>query len=150
MIRLTAALRWLTGLVLIWAALGKLANLHEFFTALLAYRLPLPVVLVKIAAIVLPWLELLCGLLLLTKHRTQAALAWALVLFGIFTIATGQAWMRGLHIACGCLDLRLIGIQRASALGVFLESTGFAFFRAIALACAAFFLLRKAASRESA
>jgi uncharacterized membrane protein YphA (DoxX/SURF4 family) len=137
----STAIRWLIGVVLIWAALGKLANLHEFFTALLAYRLPLPVVVVKVAAVVLPWLELLCGLLLLANHRTHSALAWALFLFVVFTIATAQAWMRGLHIACGCLDLRLIGISPHSGPGRFLESAGFAFFRALVLACAASFVL---------
>ncbi|MEO6785808.1 MAG: MauE/DoxX family redox-associated membrane protein [Chthoniobacteraceae bacterium] len=137
------ALRWLIGLVLIWAALGKLANPHEFFTTLLAYRLPLPAAFTKAAAIVLPWLELLCGLLLLADHLTSAALAWALVLFAGFTLATGQAWLRGLHISCGCLDLRLIGIRPGSGLGAFLESVRFAFFRALALACAAGFLLAR-------
>jgi uncharacterized membrane protein YphA (DoxX/SURF4 family) len=142
------ALRWLIGVVLVWAALGKLANLHEFFTALLAYRLPLPLVLTKIAAIVLPWLELLCGLLLLANHKTSAALAWSLVLFAGFTLAIGHAWVRGLHIACGCLDLQLIGIRRESGLGAFLESMPFAFFRALALASAAAFLFTRAVRRE--
>ena len=141
----SAVMRCGIAVVLIWAALGKLANLHEFFTSLLAYRLPLPVTSVKVAAIVLPWLELLCGLLLLANHRTPAALAWALALFVIFVVATGQAWMRGLHIACGCLDLRLIGIVPGSGLGRFLESVGFAFFRAAALAVAALFLLVQSA-----
>ena len=143
----TAVLRWLIGVVLIWAALGKLANLHEFFTALLAYRLPLPIVLAKVAAVVLPWLELLCGLLLLANHRTHPALAWALFLFVVFTIATAQAWMRGLHIVCGCLDLRLVGIAPGSGPGRFLESTGFAFFRALVLAGGALFLLATAVGR---
>lgn len=140
-----AALRWLIAIVLIWAALGKLANVHEFFTSLLAYRLPLPLIAVKIAAIVLPWIEILCGLLILANHKTPAALAWALTLFVIFTVATGQAWIRGLHIACGCLDLRLIGIVPGSGLGRFLESVGFAFFRAAALAVATLWLLVQSA-----
>ena len=96
------ALRWLLGVVLVWAALGKLADPHEFHTSLLAYRLPLPGAFTAGVAIVLPWLELLCGLLLLADHRTPAALAWALALFGVFTVCTGQAWLRGLPIACGC------------------------------------------------
>ncbi len=145
----TVALRWLIGVVLIWAALGKLANPHEFFTSLLAYRLPLPVVCVKIAAIVLPWLELLCGLLLLANHRTSGALAWALILFVVFTAATGQAWMRGLKIACGCLDLRLLGILPGSGVGRIVESVAFAFFRATALAGAATFLLMRAAATNT-
>ena len=67
----------------------------------------------------------------------------------VFTVATGQAWIRGLHIACGCLDLRLLGILPGSGPGQFLESTGFAFFRAIALAGAAFFLLIQIGADDS-
>jgi len=139
------ALRWLIGALLVWAALGKLANPQEFFTLLLAYRLPLPAGLVKVAAVVLPWLELLCGLLLLAGFRVQAALAWALVLFLVFTACTAQAWVRGLHIACGCLDLRLLGIRPGGGVAGFFESAGFAFGRAAALAVAAFFLLARSA-----
>lgn len=45
-------LRWLIAAVLVWAALGKLANLQEFYTSLLAYRLPLPTVMIGVVAIV--------------------------------------------------------------------------------------------------
>lgn len=136
------ALRWLIGVVLIWAALGKLANLQEVFTMLLAYRLPLPAVLLRAVAIVLPWIELLCGLLLIANMRVNAALAWAVILFVTFTLCTGQAWMRGLHIACGCLDLRLVGIRPETEMAELLESVGFALVRALTLACAGLWLLR--------
>lgn len=142
----SVVLRWLLGVLLIWAALGKLANLQEFFSTLSAYRLPLPSPILPAIAIVLPWLELLCGLLLIANYRTTAALMWALVLFLVFTICTGQAWLRGLSIACGCLDLRLFGISTGSATERFLESAGFAFVRAVALAAVALVLLRQTAA----
>jgi uncharacterized membrane protein YphA (DoxX/SURF4 family) len=143
-----AILRWFLGLLLMWAALGKLANPHDFFTVLLAYRLPLPVGIVRLTAIVLPWLELLCGLLLIANYRTPAALNWALVLFLIFAVCTAQAWARGLSISCGCFDLRLFGIAPGSGTARFFESVGFAFFRAIVLAAAAFALLRQVGKTE--
>jgi len=86
-------LRWLLGLVLVWAALGKLADLQEFYGALLAYRLPLPGGLLRGSAIVMPWLELLSGLLLLWGRRHPGALAWGLLLFAVFALGTGQAWL---------------------------------------------------------
>ena len=140
-----SAWRWLIGVVLVWAALGKLANVQEFYTLLLAYRLPLPPALLKATAIVLPWIELLCGLLLVANLKTKAALAWAVVLFTVFALCTGQAWMRGLKIACGCLDLRLFGVARGSALGEIFESVGFAFIRASVLVVAAGWLFRSVA-----
>jgi len=36
--------------------------------------------------------------------------AWAFALFAVFTVATGIAWARGLHISCGCFDLGIFGI----------------------------------------
>ncbi len=135
------ALRLLVGLILVWASLGKLANLQEFFTALLAYRLPLPEIVLKLVAIILPWMELLCGLALLADRKSKAALAWAAVLFAAFAYASGQAWARGLPIACGCLDLSLVGLRPGSAAADFLESPTFACLRAVVLAAVAVGLL---------
>ena len=123
----------LIGAVLVWGALGKVANPQEFYTVLPGYRLPLPALALQATAVILPWLELICGLLLIANLRTRAALAWAVVLFAIFAIATGQAWMRDLDIACGCVDLRLLGIEPESATARWLESAGFAFVRALVL-----------------
>ena len=123
----------LIGAVLVWAALGKVSNPQEFYTTLAGYRLPLPALALQATAAILPWLELICGLLLIANLRTRAALAWAVVLFAIFAIATGQAWMRGLDIACGCMDLRLFGIDPKSALAHWLESAEFACVRAVVL-----------------
>jgi uncharacterized membrane protein YphA (DoxX/SURF4 family) len=135
-------LRWLLGVVLVWAALGKLANLQEFYALLTAYQLPLPPVILQLIAAVLPWIELLSGLLLFANFRLNAALAWALILFFIFAACSGQAWLRGLHIACGCLDLRLVGISPGSKMAGVLESVRFAFLRTLVLLGASVYLMR--------
>jgi hypothetical protein len=133
--------RRIIAALLIWAALGKLANLQEFYNALLAYRLPLSTPILSATAMILPWLELLCGLSLLANIRTVAALGWTVGLFAVFTICTGQAWVRGLNIACGCLDLSLVGIRRGSEIADLAESAGFAFVRALVLGGMAALLL---------
>ena len=138
-----SGLRWFIGLVFIWAALGKIGNLQEFHAMLMAYRLPLPPFVGIVVAIVLPWLEMLCGLLLLANIKCKAALAWAFVLFTVFALCTGQAWLRGLDIACGCLDLTIFGIPHGSETAGILESVRFAFFRALALAGIVFILFWK-------
>lgn len=127
-------LRWGLGVVLAGAALGKIANPMEFYGALVAYRLPLPSEFIRAAAIVLPWLELLCGVLLIAGRAWRAAAVWSLVLFAIFALTTGQAWARGLEISCGCFKFGFLG---EGSLAKFLSSTPFAFFRAlIFLGCA--------------
>lgn len=131
-------LRWLLGALLIWAALAKIANLNEFYLNIALYRLPLPDAWLRLAAMVMPWLELLCGILMIAGTARRAALFWAMILFASFVVATGQAWARGLNINCGCFNLDFLGDEFA---GIF-ETVKFAFFRAVLLFAAAVYLWR--------
>ncbi len=137
-------LRWILATVFIWAAASKLANLQDFYANLFAYQLPLPAPLLRLAAIILPWLELLCGLMLLSRFWLRTALCWSVVLCAIFALCTAQAWARGLQISCGCLNLDFLGLGRGAnaSLASFLESVKFAFPRALGLLAAGLYLLR--------
>jgi len=148
--KLKTLLRWILGVLLVWAALSKLANLQDFYISIAAYQLPLPGVALRLAAMILPWLELLCGLLLLGRIWTRAALVWSLVMFGVFVIATGQAWARGLDISCGCFNLRAFGLDAGTGKSFikFVESVGFAFFRALLLFLGAVYLFRSTAQAK--
>ncbi|MCX8090477.1 MAG: DoxX family membrane protein [Verrucomicrobiae bacterium] len=141
--------RWILGALLVWAALSKIANPLEFYSGVAAYQVPLPGFALRATAVVLPWLELICGLLLLAGLWTRAAAAWALVLFVVFTVATGQAWARGLEISCGCFNLEALGLGagRMRPLVEMFESVGFAFVRAAVLALGAVYVLREGAAR---
>jgi len=136
---LKVVLRWFLAAILLWAALGKIANLQEFHANLAAYKLPLSDPLLRLAVTVVPWLELLCGILLVAGKVRRAALLWSVILFGVFVLATGQAWGRGLEISCGCLKLEFLGDGPAKHL---LETVQFAFWRALLLLAAAVYLLR--------
>jgi len=137
-INIKTTLRWLLAVLLVWAAVTKIANLNEFYLSIVLYKLPLPEALLRLAAMVLPWLELLCGFLLIAGKVQKAALLWAAILFAVFVFATGQAWARGLDISCGCYKLDFLGPKFAAIF----ESVKFAFFRALLLLAAAVFLLR--------
>lgn len=141
-----AALRWLLAALLVWAALGKIANPAEFHGQLLAYRLPLPESVLRAVAIVLPWLELLCGILLLAARNPRPATLWTAIMFAAFVLATGQAWARGLEISCGCFKLDFLA---GTAAQKFLESAPFACIRALALWAASVWLLQPAAHRRT-
>ena len=137
-------LSFLLGVLMLWAAISKLANPTDFLGSIYAYQLPLPQMLMQTAAVVLPWLELLCGLLLVAGLWMETALVLITGLLVLFVIATGQAWMRGLEIGCGCFSLKVFGISAdLSGLEHFFESVAFAFFRNLALVTLAAFLLRK-------
>jgi putative oxidoreductase len=136
------ALRWIFGLILIWAAVSKLGNLHDFYVSLLAYQLPLPKLMLQSTAVVLPWLELFCGLHLIVGFWLRPALAWTLILFTIFLLATGQAWARGLDISCGCFNLG------SSSFAKNFESVGFAFARSIVLMLGALYLFLQTKAQD--
>jgi len=135
--------RWFLGVLLIWAALSKLAQPTEFLGALYAYQLPLPKGLLQLVAVALPWFELLCGVLLLLNQSTESVLLATAALLAVFLVCTGQAWARGLHISCGCFNLRLFGLDRGHPLVELLDSTGFAFLRNIVLGAITVRLARK-------
>ncbi len=138
------ALRWILGIIFIWAAISKLAILQDFFSSLAAYKLPVPTLLLQSVAIVLPWLELFCGLMLIAGLWLRPAASWVLVLCIVFVLCTGQAWARGLEISCGCLNLEFLGLNNDDhpSLVALVESVRFAFVRALILAGASFWLLR--------
>ncbi len=143
--RLACGLRWLLGGLLLWAAVSKLANPTAFLGSIYAYELPLPRLWQQIAAVLLPWLELLCGLLLLAGFWCETTLLLVTVLMALFVVATGQAWARGLDIACGCFNLKIFGLdENLPGLVRFLESVAFAFFRNLLLTALSGFLLWRA------
>ena len=136
------ALRLFLGILLVWAAVSKIGNPTKFLGDLYAYRLPLPGGWLKLAAAALPWVEMLCGILLLVGTWVESVLTLAAGLFGIFVLATGQAWLRGLKISCGCFDLKLLGLDGQSAIVQLLESPGAALIRSFILLAAAIYLGR--------
>lgn len=94
------------GAVFILAALPKLQDPATFALAVYRYHL-FPAALVNLAALVVPWTELLAGAALVagrgTLRRAAALVAAAMLL--VFTIAIAISLLRGLDIACGCFSL---------------------------------------------
>ena len=74
------------------------------------YRL-LPYFLVTIMAIILPWLEVLCGIFLIFGRWRKGAAFILLFLTFIFLIAIGSAVARGLDITCGCFSMTVEGTK---------------------------------------
>ena len=127
--RLDLGLRWVLAAVLVWAGLSKLVDPVSFYGAILEYQLPLRAEFLKFTAVVLPWMELFCGLLLVARIAPKATLFWVITLFAVFLLLVGQASYRGLDIACGCFDLRPFGLSEDGTVAQVLESLGFALFR---------------------
>jgi len=91
----------LAGVLFVAASLHKIAGPLEFAGIVHNYKI-LPGALVNLTAIVMPWLELLCGLLLILGRMRQASAALVLGLTAIFTLAIGFNLARGIDFDCGC------------------------------------------------
>jgi len=138
--RVIIGIRLILAIVLLWAGLSKLADATTFYVAMLEYHLPFPTWLLKGSAVILPWMEILCGLLLGADIARKATTFWVCVMFATFLIMVGQAFIRGLDISCGCFNLGILGIGADSSLAHTLESAGFGTLRNMALLAAALFL----------
>jgi len=101
--RIPTLLRLALGVVFCYASLDKIVDPAGFAEAVANYRL-LPGALVPAMAIVLPWLELICGVLLILGRLTGGAAALVSVLMLLFIGALGLAMLRGIDIACGCFS----------------------------------------------
>lgn len=99
--------RWIIGLLFLAAALPKMVAPQEFAFAVFRYHL-LPNELINVAALVLPWLELVAAvaLLLPVSSWRQAAAALLVGLLCVFTVAIIINLARGLDIDCGCFTLK--------------------------------------------
>ena len=102
---------WLTvrtqialGLFFVVAALPKIADPPSFAHMVYNYRL-LPGPLVNLAALTMPWAELLMGVALICGiwRRTAATLVGALLV--VFIVAISINLLRGNAIDCGCFDV---------------------------------------------
>lgn len=92
------------GLLFIYASLDKIWNPGLFAKSIANYRI-LPLPLLHISAIVLPWLELICGLALIVNRYQRAAYTLIGGLLLIFIFAILSALARGLDFNCGCFSV---------------------------------------------
>ncbi len=101
---------WLTvraqialGLFFVIAALPKIVDPPGFAHMVYNYRL-VPGTLLNLMALVMPWLELLCGLALVLGVWRRAATTLIGILLAVFIGAIGINLARGNAIDCGCFD----------------------------------------------
>jgi putative oxidoreductase len=95
--------RILLGGIFIYASLSKILNPDQFAQAVMHYRI-VPLVSVNLFAIVLPWLELVSGILLLLGLFSGGSIVMITLLMALFLGAIGSALLRGLDISCGCFS----------------------------------------------
>lgn len=94
-------LRIILGAIFIYAAAGKILYPADFAEAIANYQL-MPIKTTNLIAIILPWVELLAGLLLFNGFKTQSANLILFLCLCVFSFGALSALIRGLDINCGC------------------------------------------------
>ncbi|NQV16589.1 DoxX family membrane protein [bacterium] len=92
------------GALFIYASLDKIWNPGLFAKVISNYRI-LPLPLLHLSAIILPWLELLCGLALVFNRYARAANILIAGMLFVFILAIVASIYRGLDFNCGCFKL---------------------------------------------
>jgi putative oxidoreductase len=99
------------GAVFVYASLDKIAHPQDFARIVYRYRLAGPtaalgVIPANALAVILPWLEAIIGLLLVTGWWRREAAAIAGGLLVVFLVAVGYVMWQGIDVEhCGCFTV---------------------------------------------
>lgn len=98
---LTAMLRVGLGALFLYAGVIKIITTAAFAGSIANYQV-LPYAGNYLAAAILPWIEVICGALLVTGWRVRSAAALVALMNAFFIILLFSTVARGLDIDCGC------------------------------------------------
>jgi uncharacterized membrane protein YphA (DoxX/SURF4 family) len=93
------------GGVFVAASLYKIRNPYDFALNIATYQI-LPLETINVFAIVVPWIELLAGVMLIAGLWTRENALLILGMMVMFTAALGIALSRGYEMSCGCFSSR--------------------------------------------
>lgn len=98
---LTMIFRLVVGITFISASFYKIIEPGDFAKSIWYYHM-VPGSAINLMAIVLPWLELICGICLIVGFYYRSSVIWINIMMVVFIIALITAVVRGLDIDCGC------------------------------------------------
>jgi uncharacterized membrane protein YphA (DoxX/SURF4 family) len=101
---LALLIRLVVGGIFIYASIDKITNPGQFARIVYNYHL-LPGELINMFALILPWVEFICGLaIILGIYYEGSVLIINLVVLS-FLIALGINYFRGVNLECGCFTV---------------------------------------------
>ena len=98
---LTLFSRLVIGGMFIYASYYKIVEPGEFAKSIWFYHL-VPGKLINLMALVLPWLELLAGIALISGILYRGSVVWINLMMVVFIVALSSTIFRGISIDCGC------------------------------------------------
>lgn len=136
------AIEWLCAILLavvfLAACIPKIASPHDFAVAVFRYQI-LPHGLINLAAIYLPWLELVSAVALLAPGWRRGAALILFAMLAVFAAAMAFNLARGVNVSCGCFSVG----EDAAVSGWWNVA------RNIALMAAAFVVLRTTGKKQA-
>ena len=98
--------RFLLGGIFIWASWSKISDPGGFAIIVQNYQI-LPEVLVGPFAVILPWLELICGIFLITGFMINGSIVLIDMMLLIFIVSFMANVFRGIDVSCGCFSTEI-------------------------------------------
>ncbi|MCP2520175.1 DoxX family membrane protein [Candidatus Aminicenantes bacterium AC-335-A11] len=95
------AIRILVGLIFIFSGITKIINPLGFAQDIQNYQI-VPEFISFWTALILPWLELICGIFLLTGILVRGSSFWISSMLFVFILLIISVLVRGQEIDCGC------------------------------------------------
>ena len=93
--------RAILGVVFIYASYEKILNPEGFSDNIHNYHIT-PVAVENLAALIIPWLELIVGVFLISGVFLEGATSITIGLYIFFIVILSQAVYRGIDVHCGC------------------------------------------------
>lgn len=98
---LTLVSRLVIGGMFVYAAFYKVIEPAAFAKSIWFYHL-VPGKWINLIAIVLPWLEVVCGIAVIIGFWHRGAALWSNIMLIVFIAALASTIARGISIDCGC------------------------------------------------
>ena len=98
------SIRWIVGVIFIYASLHKIVDPCSFAYAVENYKVLPFQFLINSTAVYLPFLELVCGTALLLNTRTRGASLLIATMTLMFIIAISINMILGRSFDCGCFS----------------------------------------------
>ena len=98
---LTLCVRLVVGGIFIYASLYKIIDPGTFAKSIWYYHL-VPGSLINLMALILPWVELLCGIGLIVGVFYEGSVVLVNVMTMMFVFVLSTTIVRGIDIECGC------------------------------------------------
>lgn len=94
---------FILGGLFIYASIDKIVHPHAFAKIIHNYRM-VPDIFIYIMVIVLPWIEMIAGLCVVSGIFRHTGAIILSALLGVFAIAISINLFRGLQFDCGCFS----------------------------------------------